>query len=221
MKQALLIGPLTTEWHLKYLDALLKREGYVHIVAVDGGADACLEGGIVPTLFVGDKDSISHDALDYVDMMQVERIDLEIMKDDSDFGHALVWLKEQGVSSFDAVGFVGGRFDHQLAILGDVEETRLEGHFIDEKYDLWIATQRGRLPYKVILSKLKFANFSVFALTEPAVVSIMGAVWPLERFELKPLTSLGLSNEFAHDAFDASILIHEGTAVVIANHVLT
>lgn len=218
MKQALLIGPMAGEWDVDFLRSLVAREGYVHIVAVDGGADACVKAEIIPTLFVGDGDSASSSALAYVDMMQVERINLEVNKDESDFLSALIWLRAQGVGSFEAVGFSGGRFDHQLALMGDMATVGLDAQFFAERFCMWVATQRGRLPRKVVISKADFSNFSVFALAEPATVSITGAHWPLDKRELEPLVSLGLSNEFAQDAFDARVLVHAGTVAVIANY---
>lgn len=217
MKQALLIGPIFDQWHIDFVSHLVETEGYVHIVAVDGGAEVCRLAHVIPTLYVGDKDSISQEALDYIELMQVERIELQRQKDVSDFSSALSWLLQQGVRSVEALGFVGGRLDHQLAVLGEMLHQKIDGVFFDEKLTLWAATQSGRLPKKVVVSKAEYENFSVFALIAPACVSVDGAVWPLEKCVLKPCVSLGLSNEFAPEAFDARVLVHEGGALIIAN----
>ena len=221
MKQALLVGPIFDKWHIDHLAHLVASEGYVHLIAVDGGAEACRLAHVIPTLYVGDKDSISDEALAYIELMQVERVELQRQKDVSDFSSALTWLGERDVRSIETLGFVGGRLDHQLAVLGEMLHQQIDGIFYDEKQTLWTATQRGRLPKKVVVSKAEYANFSVFALIAPACVSVDGAVWPLEKCVLRPCVSLGLSNEFAPKAFDARVLVHEGGALVIANKELS
>lgn len=221
MKQALLIGPIFSDFHVEYIKQLIAQEGYVHIVAVDGGADFSKKADVIPSLFVGDNDSVSQEALDYIGTLQVERIELNPDKDDSDLACALDWLSERGVSTVELIGFVGGRLDHQLALFGDIASRAIDAVLYDERQTLWIVTQRGRLPRKVVLPQVSYANFSVFALKENATVSIDGARWPLKNKVLEPLISLGLSNEFAHGAFDARVLVHQGAALVCANKTLS
>lgn len=221
MKQALLIGPIFSDFHLAHIKQLIAREGYVHIVAVDRGADYCKQADVIPTLFVGDNDSASSEALQYIETLQVERVELNPDKDDSDLACALDWLIERGVSTVEMVGFVGGRLDHQLALFGDIAARNTDALLYDENQTLWIVTQRGRLPRKVVLPQVSFANFSVFALKESATISIDGARWPLSNKVLEPLISLGLSNEFAQGAFDARVLVHSGTVLVCANKSLS
>lgn len=219
MKQALLIGPIFDEHSCAHLKKMCALEGYVHVIAVDGGADFCSLANVIPTLFVGDGDSASTEGLAYIKERQVESVCVDAEKDDSDFALALDWLLNQGVSSFEAIGFIGGRLDHQLALLGEMAVRKIDAEFFDELQSVWVVSQRGRLPRKVVMSPVEYQNFSVFALLEKAVVSVDGARWPLLKKELSPLISLGLSNEFGQGAFDARVLIHEGSAVICANKV--
>lgn len=219
MKEALLIGPVRGANTVKVLKRTLAGDGYVHIIAVDGGADLCREAEVIPTLYVGDSDSLSDAGKHYISQLEIERVDLPVDKNLSDWAIALDYLCGYGIGSLDALGFMGGRLDHQMALLGELSQRGIQAHLIGDKEELWSATRTGRLPAKVVVSGSEFSSFSVFGIGEGAVVSIDGARWPLEHRALEPLSSLGLSNEVAPGAFDARVLVEEGSVIVLGNSV--
>ncbi|ARO13912.1 thiamine pyrophosphokinase [Ketogulonicigenium robustum] len=87
------------------------RDFTAALVAVDGGADACLRMGLTPDAVVGDLDSLSDNAAARF-TGRLHRIEEQIT---TDFEKALRWTE---APLRLAVGFWGGRADHTLAVLG-------------------------------------------------------------------------------------------------------
>lgn len=80
------------------------------VVAADGGADAALRHGIAPAAVIGDMDSLSPEAADAFR----DRLHRIAEQDSTDFDKALTRIEAPVVL---AVGFAGGRLDHELAAL--------------------------------------------------------------------------------------------------------
>jgi len=217
VKQALLIGPIFESYHVGHVAGMIAQEGYVNVVAVDGGADLCALSGVIPGFYIGDGDSISPQGISFIEQSQAQRIELPTDKDFSDFSATLDWLKGQGVSSFDCIGMLGGRLDQQLGVFGDTAHHRMDGSFFGDDIDAWVLSKTGSFPKKHVLSKARYKSFSVFALSGEATVSIDGARWPLHKRALSPMVSVGLSNEFAPQAFDARVMLESGTICVVGN----
>lgn len=80
-------------------------------IAVDGGAALALKAGVMPDKVIGDFDSISQATLAQIPSDRWCKVDEQ---DSTDFGKAL-----QRVSAplLLGVGFLGGRVDHQLAVM--------------------------------------------------------------------------------------------------------
>jgi len=166
------------------------------LVAVDRGIDHARGLGIVPALVVGDFDSVSDAgrqwAFDPANGIIVVEVASE--KDFTDLDLAFRTCLSRQVYSIDLYGFVGGRLDHQLAVVGvcarymDRATIRLIGdgeiaHFIP-------VGQAGTVE--------KGVRFSVLALGDQkggeVEVSIEGARYPLRRQRLPLLSDQGVSN---------------------------
>ena len=88
------------------------------LVAVDGGADALARVGLVPSLLVGDLDSISPEALADLRSRGVEVLDLPTAKDETDTEAALRLAIERGATRITVFNALGGpRLDHLLGNL--------------------------------------------------------------------------------------------------------
>jgi thiamine pyrophosphokinase len=183
-KEVTLVGPLHHQRHTPLMPT----------VYVDGGSRFRNEGGwaaghtehsAFPTVSVGDGDS-SGGSLDEL---------LPSEKDYSDLAFVLRSLPAS-VKEVILLGFLGGRRDHELANLGEVNEflkTRSQHCRVDlvgNSGDRVIAFAHGALTLDVI------GGFSVFVL-EPATVKIAGQCrYPLPAGSvISPLSSHGLSNE--------------------------
>ena len=105
-------------------DALLKRIGLKRgdlVIGVDGGAERLLQSGIRPTICVGDWDSTSAAAKRRI-LSQERHLTLAKEKDRSDLHYAFQVARHFGAQEIVALGFSGGRADHQLGVLFEFAE---------------------------------------------------------------------------------------------------
>lgn len=160
-----LVGPLNTKQEL--------LEG--PILYIDGGVKHQEKFGAGFSL--GDEDS-SNSPLDLC---------LPTEKDYSDFAFALRYLKE--FKQIDCYGFTGGRLDHQLAILGDINQYLETSNLCEVKLDDQII---GTNKKTVCLNY--HGTFSIFSFHEN-YFSIQGEVkYQAEKILTKPFSSYTLSN---------------------------
>lgn len=85
------------------------------IVGADGGAELALELGLMPTLVIGDLDSISPNTLSQLAAQNVEIRRHSVDKDETDLELALLAAIEQGATTIWVIGALGGRLDQSLA----------------------------------------------------------------------------------------------------------
>jgi len=88
------------------------------LVAVDGGAEAIAAAGLVPSLMVGDMDSVSDTTLHAFQAQGVEVLMLPTAKDETDTEAALRLAVERGADEIIVYGALGGpRLDHLVGNL--------------------------------------------------------------------------------------------------------
>ena len=180
------------------------------VVAVDGGLDHSLAAGITPDRLVGDLDSITDDGFAWA----TEHIDVErhpTDKDETDTQLALRRALELGAEHVTVIGG-GDRLDHTLAAIGALAAPHLA---VLDRLDAWWDGQHVRVlhaPRRVELEAPVGSTVSVVAIgAVPAVVSIAGVKWPLDRHELPALDGLGVSNEVRDRA---AVEAHSGVLAV-------
>lgn len=110
----LLAGPLESALEFKPQSIEADPE---QIIAIDGGFSQLRKIGLTPTHAVGDWDSIQPD--DWTLVQEVCTQNLDPKKDESDFFHALRVISTPAGSRIQGIGLIGGRLDHQLALLID------------------------------------------------------------------------------------------------------
>ncbi|MEM9584934.1 MAG: thiamine diphosphokinase [Pseudomonadota bacterium] len=93
--------------HFRHIKQALKLAPI--LVAADGGADTALAAGVVPDAVIGDMDSISPAAQDKITDNALHFI---AEQDSTDFAKCLRSVEAPAIL---ALGFSGGRLDHQLA----------------------------------------------------------------------------------------------------------
>jgi len=177
IKEWLLIGPMGPE-----LSSSLK---HLPIICVDGGSQFTQDA----TIWIGDGDS-GKIPQDHPATFIYPRD-----KDHSDLSLALSILITSEAQTLHLWGFFGGRTDHFLANLGEIH------HFLNQKPSTKIIFYDDQgTPKTTVLSKGEWtlninSLFSVFML-EKANISIIGACkYQIpSSVELRPLSSLGLSN---------------------------
>ncbi|MEM9796093.1 MAG: thiamine diphosphokinase [Pseudomonadota bacterium] len=165
--------------NIETIDRALTRAP--RLVAVDGGADACLLGRKSPDLVVGDLDSISEEArATYASILRHET-----EQESTDFAKAL----RLSPAPFSlAVGFLGARIDHTLACLSTLAATGAPCILFDETDCLCIAPGSGRVDLP------PGTRFSIWPLGVASGTS-EGLRWPLSGVDFAPGGRGGTSNE--------------------------
>ncbi len=159
------------------------------VVAVDGGIRNARKLKWKIDALVGDFDSAPRDAL--LSSMPVV-IGLKRDKDRSDTYHAMRWLHAHSEArEWIALGFEGGRVDHQLALWLDLAQLMRRSRKLKS-----VRLERASLfkgPGRFRLCARKNSTLSVFALGEVRGLSLRGFKFSARSLRLLP-SSHGLSN---------------------------
>lgn len=183
------------------------------IIAADGGARHCLESGIIPSVVIGDLDSITKRQQKILESTQTKFIKYPRDKDQTDLELALNYTKELGINDIFLLGLFGGRLDQTIANLllltkeewNQVKFTVLNGNeiaYLMQDHDsLTIDGEAGNI-------------VSLIPLT-PEVTEIFadGLRWKLDNSLLMFGTTLGVSNEMKNNS--CNIRIGNGKLLVI------
>lgn len=151
-------------------------------VAADGGADVALSHGITPQAVIGDMDSISHDAQVQIPETQLWHI---AEQDSTDFDKA---LRHIHTPLAIAVGFFGGRIDHQLAALNTLARRCAQRIVLLGSGDIIFLC-----PPEITLPLEAETRVSLFPMA-PVTGRSTGLVWPLEGLVFSPTQRVGTSN---------------------------
>ncbi len=187
-------------------------------MAVDGGLDHALAAGLEPTHLVGDLDSVSEEGLAWAARnADISRHPTDKDQTDTELALALA-------SKFDPerITLVGGgdRLDHTVAGIGALGALSLTSV---PTLDGWWDGQHIRVlhgPGSATLRLVPGSTLSLLALHGPCVrVTLVGARWQLDQFDLEPLVGMGVSNEVPAiaTAADGSVTV----AVSLSGGVLT
>jgi thiamine pyrophosphokinase len=181
------------------------------VVAVDGGAGLCARAGVVPSVIIGDFDSISGADLAGAASAGVRCVRHPADKDMSDLDLALEYARSKGADCVTVCAAFAGRLDHTMVALGSLARADdLRPGFVEPGQRGWILSAEHRSTLEV---EDEGATFSVLALLAEAVVSVQGAVWPLSMDRLAPMDAWGLSNRVGGPS--ARVQVHQGVVLVI------
>ncbi len=151
------------------------------LVAADGGADTALGQGLSPRAVIGDMDSLSPEAAQAF----ADRLHRVAEQDTTDFDKALTRIEAPLVL---ALGFSGGRLDHELAALHSLVLRCDRPCLLLGSETLAFHAPRAielRLPRGTLVSLFPFA---------PVWTSSEGLRWPTEHILFAPDSRIGTSN---------------------------
>lgn len=191
------------------------------VLAVDRGADACREAGVVPGAFCGDADTVSADGLAWVRDQARQREDEDEMpirlfppaKDDTDLSLGFSCARELAAERGEALEVTvtcasAGRMDHALAVFGVLTKNAdLAPRLVEDEFECRILAPVGATTWELGEGALGH-HFSFVALADDTCVSEMGLRWELDHFRVDALRDRGISNVV--DAADACVTCHEG-----------
>ena len=163
-------------------DLGLARRHAPEVVAVDGGAGAVLAAGVIPLVVVGDMDSLPEAAA----VAFADRLHLIAEQETTDFDKA---LRSVEAPLCLAVGFSGGRFDHELAVL-----SALLRHPGRACVVVGAESVTFLLPPVLEIGAEVGGVFSLFPLA-PVKVESQGLRWATGGIEFRPDGTIGTSNE--------------------------
>lgn len=152
------------------------------LVAADGGADRALALGIRPAAVIGDMDSLSPPAR----RAFADRLHPVAEQETTDFDKALTRIDAPVVL---ALGFAGGRLDHELAALHSLV-LRAERPCLL----LGPATLAFHAPPDLLLPLAPGTTVSLFPFA-PVSVGSEGLLWPTAGLHFAPQSRIGTSNE--------------------------
>ncbi|MGZ6346241.1 MAG: thiamine diphosphokinase [Anaerolineales bacterium] len=185
-----------------------------HIFAADGGTRHALALGLLPTLVVGDLDSLNPD-----DHLKLEAAQTEIrvyprIKDETDFELVLRHSVSSGYKEILVIGALGNRLDQtlgNLALLTDPSLAGLDVRMDDGVEQAWfirttshVEGQKGE-----VVSLIPWGG-------EVTGIRTTGLRWPLNGETLHPSKSRGVSNELIGES--ASISLGSGLLLVVHSH---
>lgn len=153
------------------------------LVAADGGADTALAAGHMPDAVIGDMDSISQHARSRIDDGRLHHIPEQ---DSTDFAKCLQRVRAPLIL---ALGFLGGRLDHQLAacttLVNFPEQTVL---LVGEEDVCFLS------PSDFAIDLPAGTRFSLFPMG-PVSGRSTGLKYAIDGLTLSPATRVGTSNE--------------------------
>jgi thiamine pyrophosphokinase len=118
---------------------------YSKIICVDGAANKVINANMKPDYIIGDLDSISR-----INLVKYKNKIVELKDQNyNDLQKALNWLKNNGTSNIDIIGFDGKRADHMInnfnIIIDDINN-----------FNIKIITERGT--FYTVDKKMTFNN---------------------------------------------------------------
>lgn len=174
-----------------------------YVIGVDKGALFLHRNNIKMDLALGDFDSITEAEFELI-KKDTKIIKLNKIKDDSDTEHALNLVK-----NYDEIVILGGiqgkRIEHFYAILLYLE---LNKNIIIKDNNSLIYYKEN--DFKIVKNEYKFISF--FSLDDNTIITLNGFKYNLNKYNLKRLDPLCLSNEKILDEVEVKL---EGKLLII------
>ncbi|WP_157953755.1 thiamine diphosphokinase [Ignatzschineria cameli] len=171
------------------------------VIAVDKGIDKAekiaplrCNSDVAVDYWVGDFDSSHH--LEIAPTLYREKVRYPAEKDEIDTELALSLAREQGIDRFLLLGGIGGRLDHQTALLFlPVQYPATTFIHTDGVEKLHFLEARCHYHFLLPLG----TTVSLMALTDLAGINLSGVKWPLSNYALKLGSGLTYSNEVVEE----------------------
>ena len=219
---------------LSNLDAarrLLRDNDY--IIAADGGTRHALALGLVPSVIIGDLDSL--DSVNGVQssptlgvprrnpeisesiLQGVEIIQYPADKDETDLELALLYAREHGFDEILLIGALGGRLDQtlgNLSLLSDPVWDGIDVRMDDGVEEVFFVRKQAQIQGRIgeVVSLIPWRGDVTIASTE-------GLRWSLQNETLFACQTRGISNELTVE--NAQIAVDAGLLLIVYTRDLT
>ena len=183
------------------------RERHDLIAAVDGGVHLAKFARVSLDMGFGDWDGAQRP-------IGIRTISFRSTKNRSDTCMTFRHLRQMGVTHVTCLGFLGGRADHELAVLLDALDSGVVADFWSPRRAVFVlnASSRPATRDRLVLQTNRGSHVSVFSVDSSARgVELTGFEYS-GRFDRFDASSLGLSNRCVKPK--ASIRIAKGRVLV-------
>ena len=198
MKEAILVGGapgLSLEGVSVASDTLL--------IGVDRGTLHLLAKGQVPTVAIGDFDSVNGQEWEQIQAACPQIVKLSTEKDETDMEAAIDLAVAKGAEKITIYGALGGRIDHTMAnirLLQKTAGTALETTIADPKNRLRLLVPGT---HQLFSGTFKYQSFFAVGKTVENL-TLIGLKYPLSGYRLKQEDIRCTSNESLGEAFTVS-----------------
>lgn len=177
-----------------------------YILGVDRGLAFCYAHQIRPDYIVGDFDSLPEEILEwYKRESRIPIREYNPVKDATDTMIALEKAIEEGSSEIWILGATGTRLDHvlcNLQILKNAWMKKVPAWLVDSHNQISLPTKKH---FKIRKEEQFGTYVSFFPLEEEVEeLTLKGFKYPLDRYHLRNLEGLGVSNEITSDIAEVS-----------------
>jgi thiamine pyrophosphokinase len=186
------------------------------VIGADGGLDHALAAGLMPSLLIGDLDSVSAAGLDWA-KEHADVLAHPVDKGETDTELAVAHAAALGPERLVLIAGQPARerLDHLVTTFGSLGAPVLAGI---PSLEAWWGDDELRVahgPGRVVLDLVPGTTFSVLAMHGPCTgITVDGARWPLVEHNLAPLVGLGVSNKAATRPVSVSVTTGIVTVVV-------
>ena len=184
------------------------------LIAADGGAHHALKLGVIPSVIIGDLDSLSDAEVRVFTEMGVHLLKYPTSKNETDLELALDHAMKSGYSPIYIIAALGGRLDQMLGNLALISapacieaDVRLHDGLTEAFFITSKATLRGKQAETVSLLP--------WGVTAEGV-STDGLSYPLHQETLLPYRTRGISNQMLADT--ATVKVKRGTLLCVHHH---
>ncbi|MGC1378296.1 MAG: thiamine diphosphokinase, partial [Anaerolineales bacterium] len=173
------------------------------LIATDGGARHALKLGAIPSVIIGDFDSLSEADMRVFTDMGVHTLNYPTNKDETDLELALEHALKSGYRPICMVAGFGGRLDQMLGNLSLLTDPAAID--ADVRLDDGV-TEAFCITSKATLHGQPGETVSLIPWGMPAEgVTTDGLVYPLNRATLLPYRTRGISNQMLADTAKISV----------------
>jgi thiamine pyrophosphokinase len=181
------------------------------IIGVDGGTRHALALGLLPSVVIGDLDSLSAANLHSLEEQDVDIIQYPADKDKTDLELALAYAVDVGCKQIILVAAFGGRLDQtlgNLSLLTDPDLGSVDVRADDGVEEVFFARKQTQIDGRIgdIVSLIPWHGDVKITRTE-------GLRWSLQNEILFPYKTRGISNELI--AEKAQIEIESGLLLIV------
>ncbi|PXV89511.1 thiamine diphosphokinase [Lachnotalea glycerini] len=199
----------------EFLEEFLSKNKFEYIIGVDKGIEICYEYEIMPSIIMGDFDSVRMDTLKYYENhsdIKIHRFKPE--KDDTDTQMAILWAVQIESTEIAIIGATGSRIDHLLGNIQSLSialEKNINCYIIDSNNKIMLI--KDSLEIK---KKEQYGTYlSLLALTNQVTgLTLTGFKYPLYEYNLTNQSGgFGVSNEIVEER--AKIMFQSGILIMI------